>query len=268
MIGELLGKESCFDWYYALCGDDNSGGSIADIAVLDEFAGGVLAHRYEERIKKSPENTMCHDSQTGTTIPSHISDGYYNFYLPSSRGEHDYYSLLFKDMKLVDQVFKKSRDISKIEEGISFAEGELSSLRKKADSLSKSIQDEGKYGPDGVLYSIRDECFEIVANKYTYELCMFGKSYQREGGKKGTGTDLGSWSGLTAKKEKGSLKYKWSNGQKCWNGPKRSATVIVTCGTQNKLVSADEPNICEYEFKMESFVACDEAFRVLHNIEV
>jgi len=262
---EALGGQSCFDWYYVLC----SAGSIENVSFSDEFAGGVLAQRCEEQSKKSSKDSMCGNgnAQGGTDIPSHISDGYYNFYLPSSREQHDYYSTLFKEMKQVDQVFKNAPYISRMEERISSVENQLSSLRKKVKSLTKSIEDEGKYGPDGVLYSIRDECFEIVANKYTYELCMFGNSYQREGGKKGSGTSLGSWTGLSVDKESGSLIYKWENGQKCWNGPKRSSTVFVTCGKENKVLSADEPNICEYEFKMESFVACDDTFRALHSLE-
>ena len=36
--------------------------------------------------------------------------------------------------------------------------------------------------------------------------------------------------------------------------PKRSATVFDTCGAETKLISAGEPNICEYESQMESYM--------------
>ena len=35
---------------------------------------------------------------------------------------------------------------------------------------------------------------------------------------------------------------KFHNGQGCWNGPSRSATVIVRCGTDNILSQVTEPN--------------------------
>jgi len=61
--------------------------------------------------------------------------------------------------------------------------------------------------------------------------------------------------------EDGSRVMKWENGAKCWNGPKRSATVYVTCGPETKLISADEPDTCCYVFEIESHIACDEAYK-------
>ena len=96
---------------------------------------------------------------------------------------------------------------------------------------------------------------------------MFGKASQIEGkGKEGARTDLGTWSEAVKEEESALFVFKWRNGTKCWNGPQRSATLFVTCGIESKMLSADEPNICEYEFKMESFIACDDEFKKLHNI--
>lgn len=140
-------------------------------------------------------------------------------------------------------------------------------MRKEATSLRDTIGNEDEYGPGGVLFSLRQRCFSITANKYTYELCMFDKAEQRESGvKKGSGTSLGSWVGSSIEETSGMMVFKWTNGLKCWNGPNRSATAFVTCGTHTTVISADEPNICEYEFKMESMVACDDNFKKFHNI--
>ena len=66
-------------------------------------------------------------------------------------------------------MFKKSEEVAKIEETISLAEKEEKELREKAPSqLRDEIMNDEKYGPRGVLYSLRDDCFEIMANKYTY----------------------------------------------------------------------------------------------------
>ena len=95
---------------------------------------------------------------------------------------------------------------------------------------------------------------------------MFGKAYQREGTAKKGGTDLGKWKGNSISKETGARVWKWKDGAKCWNGPKRSATVFITCGAETKLISADEPNICEYEFRMESHIGCDDKFKAAHDL--
>ena len=106
-------------------------------------------------------------------------------------------------------------------------------------------------------------------------MCIFGKALQKEGKDKSGGTNLGKWSGIEYIADDGEDNgesdnngnnnkrvMKWENGAKCWNGPKRSATVYMTCGKEHKLVSADEPDTCRYVFTMESYLACDEAHKL------
>jgi len=263
------GENSCLAWYFSICNLDlnteisNVHGSMAT------FPGEALRTALSNRcIERRDQETICSDGgSTMNTIPSNVSDGYFNFYIPQQREPNDHYSTLLQGMNDNHKIFSNSNELSKIEENASFAEDGLSELTAKVRSLEDALGDEIKYGPDGILYALRDDCYEILSNKYTYELCMFGKSLQREGSSKGKGTDLGSWDGFV-EKENGLLILKWSKGQKCWNGPQRSSTVFVTCGVQTKLLSADEPNICEYEFKMESHIACDDAFKTFHGIEV
>lgn len=52
---------------------------------------------------------------------------------------------------------------------------------------------------------------------------------------------------------------RFSGGQKCWNGPERSADVYLECGTETKLLSADEPSTCAYRMRMATPAACTEA---------
>merc|ERR1740139_1021126 len=146
---------------------------------------------------------------------------------------------------------------------ISKSEESLRNLQSKFGQGDDGIS---KYGPDGELYAMRKDCFPITTGKYTYEVCMFGKAYQREESAKSGGTDLGTWSKMEIDEATGDYVLRWTEGAKCWNGPKRSATVFATCGAETKLLSADEPNICEYEFRMESSIACDKAFGERNNL--
>ena len=253
-----IDEETCFDWYYALCNSD---------------VNAKLLDRCEERRNENNMNVVCgntnEEMKNNPTIPNHIPDGYYNFYPPKLREEKDMFSTLFQSMNALNDIFHKSPDTVKNEENISILENELKDINGKLKSSTDIIAEEENYGPDGILYAIRDQCFDILANKYRYEVCIFGKSTQREGdSQSGSGTDLGKWQEYSMDEETGSLVLKWTGGQKCWNGPKRSATVIVTCGEENTLLSADEPNICEYEFKMESFIACNDAFKNHHNLSL
>ncbi|KRX99098.1 Glucosidase 2 subunit beta [Trichinella pseudospiralis] len=63
--------------------------------------------------------------------------------------------------------------------------------------------------------------------------------------------------GRWLEKTGGKLKQIYENGMSCWNGPTRSATVIIQCGIENSLLSSSEPSICEYVLTFQSPAACD-----------
>ena len=48
----------------------------------------------------------------------------------------------------------------------------------------------------------------------------------------------------------------YEHGLKCWNGPERSARVVIECGIENQLVKVSEPEKCEYLIRMTSPVVC------------
>ena len=228
------------------------------------YMHGPLLQRCQDRQR----GATCAGSDDTVGIPLSAPDGYYSYYVPKPRGENDAFTKTFSGYE--NNIFENS-SVARLDREVKDAKKEVDKLKDDVKKLKNEIgmndKNAQKFGVGGELYSIRDECFEITAGKYTYETCMFGRSYQREGSGKKSGTDLGKWEGASIDEKTGTRIWKWTGGQKCWNGPKRSATVLLTCGAETKIISADEPNICEYEFKMESYIGCDDRYRTAHEIQ-
>jgi len=124
---------------------------------------------------------------------------------------------------------------------------------KKESELKKIKENiDLDYGPDNVFRSLYNKCYDVEASGYIYSLCLFNEAKQKP--KDGnSSTNLGTWE----KFESPNVMI-FSNGEKCWNGPKRSAKVILKCSDNNKLISVSEPNKCEYEMIFYTPAVCME----------
>ena len=134
--------------------------------------------------------------------------------------------------------------------------------RKAFNDLEKSVRDKKKEitdleklialntGNDGEFVELQEKCFSMKQNKYTYEICPFDKASQKES----SSTSLGTFESLDLEKKV----MKFTNGAKCWNGPKRSIEVRFECGSENTVLSIDEPSTCVYVAKMSTPAVCDE----------
>ena len=200
-------------------------------------------------------------------IPSDIPDGFAGYFELEPRNESDLFHSFFGDLGLHGNVEGRAL-LNEVEDELDKLEKDKSDLEKSIIEMTEKMGGENgtDFGPGGELYDLKDTCHSIEAGKYVYEACTFGSASQKEKNQKGRGTDLGRWVGASVDEETGKRVWKWENGQKCWNGPMRSATVHVTCGEENRIISADEPDTCRYVFEMESYVACDEEFRKQHGL--
>lgn len=129
-------------------------------------------------------------------------------------------------------------------------------IRDTEDTLKNM---ELHYGREGEWKKLDGSCVDKVVGDYTYELCFFGKATQRSNKDKSS-NNLGSFNQWNTAADQGSLGYYsqqlYKNGAKCWNGPNRSVTVDLSCGTSNALISVSEPEKCEYRFKVTSPALC------------
>ena len=133
------------------------------------------------------------------------------------------------------------------------AESRKRELERKKEDLERylgmSFGEENEYAP---LY---EECYEYTHREYTYKLCMFQKVTQRSksGGRE---TSLGNWDAWDGPEDQPFSAMKYSNGEKCWNGPNRSCRVLLQCGAVEELLSANEPDRCQYEVEFTTPAAC------------
>ena len=240
--------DTCISLYNAICSDDLS----------NESKTSTLVDRCKERLQ-----TECKITDTGDIeIPNNVRDGFLGFYFPKERVPKDSYTTKFSPLETA--LFEKTQ-MKLLEDQIKEENSKINLMKTDLEDLKSKIgfDDKFKYGKEGEFFSVRDKCFEIQAGKYTYKLCMFGESFQVEGVGK---TSLGKFESITTNETSGIRTMKWKDGAKCWNGPKRSATVFLRCGSQTQVLSSDEPQTCEYEFEMESHIGCDDLFKRRNNI--
>jgi protein kinase C substrate 80K-H len=193
------------------------------------------------------------------SIPSSIPNGYYGYTAPSRRPSEDPLSQIL--FTTIDSLSVDSDGMKSLDDQKRSIEKDKRDLQRTISDTWKDIggQDGDQMGENGELHALADKCYDVLAGKYTYEVCIFGGAVQKEGS--GGGTSLGHWKGTDRDPETGDRMLLWTDGQKCWNGPKRSATVYVTCGSETKLISADEPETCTYVLEMTSHIACDDEYK-------
>lgn len=106
------------------------------------------------------------------------------------------------------------------------------------------------------------ECLERNLAGYKYSLCLFQSAKQGP-------TSLGkfeSWSSdsaalcvqnpQTGEFYEGCAAMKFTNGQKCWSGPKRELTVLFSCAVETQILEVDEPSTCSYTMLVSTPLAC------------
>ncbi|KAK1943958.1 Glucosidase 2 subunit beta [Phytophthora citrophthora] len=147
---------------------------------------------------------------------------------------------------------------------------ELTEEEKKLSDAQKQL--EKNYGDDHVFFALRDKCVDSEAGQYKYKICFFGKATQDH-------TKLGDMEDIkgpepaesegssedtptSAEVETTVKELKFSNGQKCWNGPNRSLEVKLECGPEPmELRDIEEPSTCVYTAKLRTPAVCSEESR-------
>lgn len=115
------------------------------------------------------------------------------------------------------------------------------------------------FGPNGEFYPLKGKCFDLMLAQYKYQVCPFDKAQQDY-------TSLGRYEGWDP--ASGYRIMNFRGGLRCWNGPDRSLSLHLRCGSEDKVISVDEPGKCEYMAVMETPAACDERFAEALRLEL
>ncbi|KAF2398454.1 hypothetical protein EJ06DRAFT_532202 [Trichodelitschia bisporula] len=162
----------------------------------------------------------------------------------------------------------ESKAVTEARTRLDTARGELNthttSLAQHREDLTKD------YGPQDVFRALKDTCISADSGEYEYEVCWMGQTIQKPK-KGGAHTGLGSFTGFerVAVDEEvrsdgrglGSgerLAMKFENGAHCWNGPARSALVVLACAERDEIWRVVEAEKCVYRFEMGTPAVCEE----------
>lgn len=160
----------------------------------------------------------------------------------------------------------ESKPVADARKAVKNANSDLNSARTKLNNHKSELEKD--FGPDSVFRALKDTCITKDSGEYTYELCWFKETKQKS--KKGGAdskmgkyarigsitTDELSSTGEIVSVEKMALEY--DNGQKCWNGPARSTTVIMECGENDELLKVMEDEKCVYSMLVATPAVCVE----------
>ncbi|XP_050440525.1 glucosidase 2 subunit beta-like isoform X2 [Adelges cooleyi] len=146
---------------------------------------------------------------------------------------------------------EKDAKARKARESFEEADRRIRDIQREISHLQESLTKD--YGPEDEFATLDGECYEFADRDYVYKLCLFDQVTQRP---KNGGSEvrLGAWNKWIGEPKYHTMLY--DRGQSCWNGPPRSTHVHLICGLEPAIISASEPNRCEYAMDFVVPSAC------------
>ncbi|PWY98421.1 hypothetical protein BCV70DRAFT_201738 [Testicularia cyperi] len=142
------------------------------------------------------------------------------------------------------------------------ASSQLSKTRSDLETRTNKLKDMStKYGRQMEFKSLENKCVSKDMGEYTYEYCFFGRAKQIPNNGGGQ-ISLGTFTNWNPRKDRESWQDEfwtqqiYARGQKCWNGPERSAIVDLVCDVDNALLDVFEAEKCIYSIKVSTPAVC------------
>ncbi|GAA6028173.1 hypothetical protein JCM8097_006897 [Rhodosporidiobolus ruineniae] len=248
------------------------GGEVADVPA-QQLGDAELVDDYsdDDLLAFEGEDPLSLIDSLGTRVGSPIASGVANIfrlddYVPDKwRPQYDTYKKSFLDLLaragliyppvLTDNADRP--DLTRAREAHSRLVDQVKEQERKLEEARKGLEKD--WGRDWEWKKLDGTCVEKDTGEYTYSVCFFGEASQRSNSNN-MKTSLGRFKGWSSTAEEGTDAYYekqlYADGQRCWNGPARSAKVDLVCGTSNALLSVIEPEKCEYLFKVATPAVC------------
>ncbi|GAA6001422.1 hypothetical protein JCM10207_006659 [Rhodosporidiobolus poonsookiae] len=247
-------------------------GEGQEVPIQQQGEGEVVDDYADEDLKKLEEDDPLAliDSLSGR-IGSPIASGVANIfrlddYVPDKwRPQYDQYKKSLLDLLtragiIYPPVLADNADhpeLARAKAAHSKLLDEIREQERKRDDAKQGLEQD--WGRDWEWKKLEGTTVELNTGEYTYSVTFFGEAVQKSNNNN-MRSSLGRFKGFSADAAPGSdeyyLKQLYADGQRCWNGPARSAKVDLICGTSNALLSVMEPEKCEYLFKVSSPAVC------------
>ena len=192
----------------------------------------------------------------------------------------------------------ESKRLTDAKNRLKTAKADLDSQRKEIDNHVADLARDysGNSKKDDVFRALKGTCVQLDAGEYTYELCFMDRASQKtkrassgggntnmgnfarmervevreedldlekhdwlvgSDGSGGSGSSDGS-SEAAASVRRLRLVQRYEGGQTCWNGPRRSTTVVLACAEKDELWRVVEEEKCVYRMEVGTAAACDD----------
>lgn len=239
--------------------------------VLEEgmWSAGRLDYDLDRLIETDHVNLILeHDKhvghQTTKSVLFDLSAYLPDVLLPQYELVRDYIVSVLETVGVAKGNQDVAADASRARAAHQEAEKDLKNKRNERDDVEQelsSLFDPEWFGRDGVWKKLDELCLEKDTGEYTYEVCLFGEARQKPN-KGGQNFGLGKfkhWNnapGIEVGSPEYYSKQYYKGGVRCWNGPERSVTLSLTCGTEHALYTVTEPEKCEYHITGTSPALC------------
>ncbi|KAI5967725.1 hypothetical protein CANMA_002905 [Candida margitis] len=220
---------------------------------FNDAAVKEVIHKFQEYVSNKEEEALEDIHETNQIIAqlaekakemSHSGVKKVTHFTPSISNMIHYYYQLLTDKFLPKPVIEYKSDFSsnELDHEVEKLEQELEKLQAKIQGVKVNLSSD--YGPEDILRAYEKVAITKNLGGYNYRINLLQGISQDD-----------IFIGKFREYKDGKITYQ--DGAKCWNGPRRSATVEFTCGEGPELVSVSEPEKCHYYFTIQGESWCD-----------
>lgn len=143
--------------------------------------------------------------------------------------------------------------LPEVEQKLDILQNKINTEKTNLEKMSNTLNRD--FGPNDILRSLNDK-FESEIGNYKYSIQLNGDLIQNDN--KGSSVTIGRFKSVVMSSDGEHFKLNFGDGQRCWNGPIRSASIGFECNTQTSIKIVNEPEKCHYYILVDSPLGCFE----------